>query len=271
MADSDSRSVKSAARALDILEHLSHSVPLSFPELVEALSLPRSSAHGLLKTLEAADWIAFDPDSRKYSLGLMAWQVGQQYDGNNRILESAPTLMAKLTAYTGETVQLARLDGVENVYIAITPSPNPMRLASNVGMRLHAHATGIGKALLSTLSDGEVDTRLRSVALPRLTPKTATSVDDILVAIRNGRDYGYFIDDEEFIEGCRCVAMSVTTPEETGISTAMSITMPTSRTDERWPQSMYEPLRSTVATLRKSLGLPATLDHSAVNAQKLAP
>lgn len=257
MTDLDTGAVKSAGRALDIIEHLADVEAQTFPQLVAALSLPRSSAHGLLRTLVAAGWVELDPVYKRYSLGLKAWQIGQRYDGHRLLLESGPALMAELTDETGETVQMARLDGVENVYIAISPSPNPMRLASNVGMRLHAHATGIGKALLSTLSDDDARRRLQQVAIPRLTAKTITEPDEILQAICRGRDLGFFVDDEEFIDGCRCVAMPLTWPEETGVAAALSITMPTSRTDEKWPHSMVEPLRRVVSRMRSDMGLPA--------------
>ncbi|NJI58031.1 IclR family transcriptional regulator [Microbacterium oxydans] len=247
--------VKSAGRALEIIEHLAATDAQTFPELLGALGLPRSSAHGLLRTLVDAGWVELDPVSKRYSLGLKAWQIGQRYDGHRLLLEAGPALMRALTDETGETVQMARLDGVENVYIAISPSPNPMRLASNVGMRLHAHATGIGKALLSTLDDDDVMRRLHQVAIPRLTARTITDPDEILAVIEKGRDVGFFVDDEEFIDGCRCVAMPLTWPEETGVAAALSVTMPTSRTDERWPHSMVEPLRRTVLRLRQDMHL----------------
>lgn len=255
--------VKSAGRALEIIEHVASVEAQTFPQLVASLGLPRSSAHGLLRTLVAAGWIEMDAATKRYSLGLKAWQIGQRYDGHRLLLESGPAVMGALTEETGETVQMARLDGVENVYIAISPSPNPMRLASNVGMRLHAHATGIGKALLSTLDDEDARRRLHHVAIPRLTARTITEPEDILAVIGRGRDLGFFVDDEEFIDGCRCVAMPLTWPEETGVAAALSITMPTSRTDERWPYSMVEPLRRTVRRLREEMNLPGiALDSS---------
>ncbi|WP_288871962.1 IclR family transcriptional regulator [uncultured Microbacterium sp.] len=264
MSDVEPGAVKSAGRALEIIEHLADVEAQTFPQLVAALSLPRSSTHGLLRTLVSAGWVELDPETKRYSLGLKAWQIGQRYDGHRLLLESGPALMAQLTDETGETVQMARLDGVENVYIAISPSPNPMRLASNVGMRLHAHATGIGKALLSTLGDDDARRRLQQVAIPRLTAKTITDPDEILAAISRGRDLGFFVDDEEFIDGCRCVAMPLTWPDETGVAAALSITMPTSRTDERWPHSMVEPLRRLVGRMREGMGLaPGAGDHQA--------
>jgi DNA-binding IclR family transcriptional regulator len=248
--------VKSAGRALDIIDHLAAVGSASFAGIAEGLELPRSSAHGLLRTLVDSGWVEQHPATRAFTLGLRAWQVGQRYDGHRLLIEIAEPVMAALSRSCGETVQLARLDGVENVYIAISPSPNPMRLASTVGMRLHAHATGIGKALLGTLDPAESERRLQEVVLPRLTPRTTTDVGELLAVIERGRVLGYSVDDEEFIDGCRCVALPVTSIGETGIASAMSVTMPTSRTDERWPHSLYEPLRRAVEQVRAGLGLP---------------
>ena len=77
----------------------------------------------------------------------------------------AQPLMDELTAVTTETVQLARLEGLDNVYLAISESPHPMKLVSSVGERLPAHATGLGKVLLAGLDDDELDRRLSGVTL----------------------------------------------------------------------------------------------------------
>lgn len=248
-------SVKSAARALAVVECVAEAGAISFNDISERLGIPKSSAHGLLKTLESDQWITQNPESRLYSLGLRAWQIGHMYDGHRGLAETAKPIMDALSHETGETVQLARLDGVENVYIAISPSPNPMRMASSVGMRLHAHATGIGKALMSTLDPAEARRRLAAVVLPRLTEKTVTDPDELVRIIGVAADVGYATDDEEFIEGCRCVAMPVTTEGETGIAAAISITLPAQRTPEGWPHSLYEPLSRAVSTIRQELGL----------------
>ncbi|KAB1641688.1 IclR family transcriptional regulator [Gulosibacter chungangensis] len=247
--------VKSAARALEVVELLAKSGPMTFQEVLDALGLPRSSAHGLLGTLEATGWLEFSARDKTYSLGLKAWEVGQRYDGHRVLSDVAPPIMKALTKVTGETVQLAILDGAENVYVEISPSPNPMRLASSVGMRLPAHATGIGKALLATLDDAEVRERLSGVEMTPYTSHTLTTIDSIITEVNGGRSAGYFIEDEEYIEGSCCVAMTVATPRELGLSVAMSITMPSIRAKEDWPGSMVAPLRESCAQLRGTLGL----------------
>lgn len=251
--------VKSAERAVATIDLVAVLGAATFAEIAEALRLPRSSAHGLLSTLVDAGWLELSGEPRRYRLGLHAWQVGQRYDGHRLLAEKAKPYLDRLVAATGETVQLARLDGVENVYIGISLSPNPMRMASSVGMRLHAHATGIGKALLSVLAESEARSRLSSVVLPRLTPRTLTDVDAILRAVTRARELGFATDDEEFVAGCRCVAVPVTTERETGIAAAMSITMPTTRTDDSWPHGLYPPLREAAQAIRAELGLAGSL------------
>ena len=249
--------VKSAERALAAVDLVAERGSASFGEIAESLGLPRSSAHGLLGTLVDAGWLELS--ERRYRLGLHTWQLGQQYDGHRLLLETAKPVMDQLVQTTGETVQLARLDGVENVYIGISLSPNPMRMASTVGMRLHAHATGIGKALLSVLDEADARARLESVVLPELTPRTITDVPEIMRIVARARELGFAIDDEEFVAGCRCVAVPLTTEAETGIAAAMSITMPKSRTAEGWQHALYGPLRDAAQRIRGAMGLTGAL------------
>ncbi|MGV8882457.1 MAG: IclR family transcriptional regulator [Rhodoglobus sp.] len=247
-------SVKSADRALVLVEYVGANGSVSFNEVLAALSLPRSSAHGLLATLVSSGWLHHNPASKRYSLGLRAWQIGQLYEGHSDLVDVARPIMDHLATATGETVQLAVLDGIENVYVAISESPNPMRLASSVGMRLQAYATGIGKALLASIDPGDAETRLRSVTLPRLTEKTVTDVDELVLLLERTRRDGFALDDEEFILGCRCVAVPLTSQQTGGMVSAMSITMPTSRTDAAWPGSILRPLSAAADEIRVALG-----------------
>ena len=249
--------VKSAERALAVVDLVGERGSATFAEISEALEMPRSSAHGLLATLVDAGWLELS--ERRYRLGLHVWQLGQQYDGHRLLLETAKPQMDQLVQTTGETVQLARLDGIENVYIGISLSPNPMRMASTVGMRLHAHATGIGKALLSVLDETDARTRLESVVLPELTPRTVTDVPELMRIVGRARTLGFATDDEEFVAGCRCVAVPLTTEAETGIASAMSITMPKGRTREGWQYEFYAPLHGAAQRIREAMGLDGVL------------
>jgi DNA-binding IclR family transcriptional regulator len=250
-------SVKSADRALALLDFVGERGTVRFAELVTDLGLPRSSAHGLVQTLVARGWLEHDPIARRYSLGLRAWQLGQRYVGHRDLAAVAKPVMDDLAQELGETVQMARLDGVENVYISISEAPRPMRLASSVGMRLHAHGTGIGKALLSQLGPEEARRRLSSVVLPSFTERTLTDVDELLDVIAQARVDGYAEDNEEYLPGCRCVAVPLRLDaldgSDQGLVAAISVTAPVFRCGPDWPEPQLRLLRAGADRIRSRM------------------
>jgi DNA-binding IclR family transcriptional regulator len=245
--------VKSADRVLTVLDLLAARGPSTFSAIVAALALPNSSAHNLLQTMVRRDYLEFDGEARTYAMGLRLWQVAQAYGGNRDLVAEARPLMQGIVDVTGETVQLARLDGIENVYLAIAESPHPMKLVSAVGSRLYAHATGLGKALLSDLPDAEVRRRLAGVTLPAFTPNTITDVDRLLVALASVREQGFATDDEEYVIGCRCVAMPIRGTAGSVVA-AMSVSIPTPRYTPAIAERARLALADAVRELERRLG-----------------
>lgn len=256
MEGNDDR-VKSADRALAILALVADRKSIRFQEITSELGLARSSAHGLLRTLIARGWIYHDEEGRAYRLGLRAWQVGQQYAGHREIADLSRGPMDELALRLDETVQLARLDGIENVYIAISESSRPIRLASSVGMRLHAHATALGKVLLSQLPEQEVERRLTSVVLPSFTEDTITVLAAILAELGTVRRLGYAVDKGEYLAGTQCVAVPLMSDSD-GLSAALSVTAPSNRCTADWPTAVLDELRATAAVIRRGVGLDTT-------------
>ena len=244
--------VKSADRALAILDAIGQLGSVRFAELITLLGLPRSSAHGLVQTLLSRGWLEQNPSTRELSLGFRVWELGQRYAGHHDLLSVAKPVMDALALEVGETVQLARLDGLENVYIAISESPQPMRLASRVGLRLPSHATGIGKALLSQLDPEEVERRLAGAHLETFTAHTISDPRDLLAVIARVRIEGYGEDNEEYQLGCRCVAVPLrlpTLPAGSSMLTALSVTAPLFRCGPDWPERPLAALRAAVRAL----------------------
>lgn len=159
-----------------------------------------------------------------------------------------------LSSKTGETVQLATLDGLDNVYLAIAEADRPMRLASAVGARLPAGATGLGKVLLAQLPDAELFDRFSAVTtFERFTDHTITDPSVLADEVRKARAAGFATDHEEYLSGCVCVAVPVTSVAMGGAPLAMSITMPVSRVSELWPEDVREPLAATAQRLGTAL------------------
>ena len=240
--------VKSADRALAVMDLIAARGSVRFNELVNAMGLPRSSMHGLLQTLVSRGWLDLDEKSRRYSVGLRAWHVGQAYAGHGALVNVAKPVMDAVSKTLGETVQLARLDGIETVYIAMSEAPQPMRLVTTVGMRLHAHATGIGKALLAQLEPEESARRLRALGLPRFTEHTIVDPDELDRVLAQVRVDGFARDEEEVIVGCRCVAVPLL-DDHRGLIAALSVAAPKFRCGPDWPERPLQALRSAASEI----------------------
>jgi DNA-binding IclR family transcriptional regulator len=249
------KAVKSADRALAILEYLAREGQASFGAIVRDLGLPLSSAHQLLQTILSRGFIELDESTRLFRLGFRLWEVAQSYAMTDDLVSLAQPLMEQLTSITTETVQLARLEGVDNVYLAISESPHPMKLVSSVGKRVAAHATGLGKVLLAGLDADELDRRLSGITLARFTERTITDRTALLAELKRVRSRGFGYDNEEYVIGCRCVAAPVRDASGQVVA-AMSVSVPTPRFNQEVAQRVRTALRDTVTHLEARMGGP---------------
>lgn len=222
-------SVKSAERVLVILELLtSADRPMSFHEIGRVLGYPRSSLHGLLHTMSERHWLEEVGPSRSYGLGIRAWEAGCTYLRAISLAERALPVMGRLRDRLDETVQLAILDGRYNVYIAKAAGSQRLVLVSEVGRRLEAHATGLGKVLLAGLPPEQLDTLFSGVTLERFSHNTICGLDALKEELAAIRRRGYGTDNEEYTLGVRCVAVPVRDSSGTVIA-SMSVSVPTVR------------------------------------------
>ncbi|RIQ30983.1 IclR family transcriptional regulator [Jiangella rhizosphaerae] len=248
-----SPAVKSADRVLTILEYLADHRGATFAAIVRDLGLPNSSTHQLLRTIRQRGFVEFDEITREFKLGFRLWEVAQSYSSVQHLADIAQPFMDELTAVTKETVQLSRLDGLENVYLAISESPHPMKLVSSVGHRLPAHTTGLGKVLLAELPDAVLDERLDGATLQRFTENTITDPAQLRAELKRIREQGYGEDREEYVVGCRCIAMPIHDPSGTTIA-AMSVSVPTPRFDQQLARQIHAALPDTIRQLEAKLG-----------------
>ncbi|SDO67663.1 transcriptional regulator, IclR family [Nakamurella panacisegetis] len=245
--------VKSADRLMTLFEHLAQVGEATFSSITADLKIPNSSAYQLLRTAHRRGFVEFDEHTRTYRLGLRIWEVAQSFAGNLDLPGTAQPLMTALSEETGETVQLARLDGLENVYLAIAESSQAMKLVSTVGARLPAHTTGVGKVLLSGLADEDLAERFAGVKLERFTRNTLTSLPELLTEVHRIQKQGYGEDNEEYVVGCRCIAMPVRGGDGRPLA-AMSVSIPTPRFNRTVARDVRSALNRTVVELERRLG-----------------
>ena len=250
----DFTQVKSAARAMYVLDVLARDAEgQSFAELQERTGWPRSSLFNLLRTLVETGHIDFDPRSRRYSVGLRIWEAGQAYSRASNLRRVAQPLLEVAAAALQETVQLAILDGLDNVYVGKADSSQHLRLVSSVGSRLPAHATGLGKVLLAHEPESELQERLAGIELEQFTNNTITTVDGLFEELKRVRELGYAIDHGEYTTGVYCVAVPVR-GRNGEVVAAISSSVPEPRVDDDLKGSMHEVLNDTAARISAALG-----------------
>lgn len=228
-ADRTTRSVKSAERVLDLLETIgASSNGTTFSHLGAELGIPKSSLHALLNVLATRGYIEVDEDSRRITLGVRVWETGFAYHRHHGFLKEARAVMEGIVGRINETVQLAKLAGSENIYLDKVDSTHALRLQSEVGLRLPAHATGIGKALLAQLDAADLCERFPDDTLSRYTPNTIGTLKALSEELALTRARGFAVDNEEYTPGIFCLAVPVYQGGPRA-STAMSVSVPTSR------------------------------------------
>jgi DNA-binding IclR family transcriptional regulator len=246
--------VKSAQRVLTILELLTNrEEPLSFGTIATTLDYPRSSLHGLLRTLTERGWVELDPNTRRYRLGIRTWEAGNTYMRAVTLADRARPFMRWVCDHVDETIQLAILDGRYNIYIAKVEGKQRLVLDSEVGRRLEAHATALGKLLLASLPTEELDRRFAGVQLEKFASQTIDNYAELKRALATIRERGLALDDEEYTPGVHCVAVPVR--DHTGqVIAAMSVAFTSARFAEERRQQALGWLREATDGLSTALG-----------------
>lgn len=245
--------VKSADRTLEILELLSdHGGRLTLSELQRGLGVPKSSLHGLLRTLSNRGWLETDDRGTSYGIGLRALRVGAAYLESDPTVRAAGPLLEQLRSELDETVHLARLNGPDVVYLASRESLHHLRSASRISRRLPAHATALGKVLLAERDPEEVDAVLAPYPLAKLTPDTVTDRAALHAELTEIRLRGWSMERGQNTPGLGCIA--VTVPSRRPAVDALSCSMPLVRFTEEHARQVIQALANRADELAGLVG-----------------
>lgn len=175
------------------------------------LGLERTTVHRLMATLAASQLLRFDPERRKYRIGIGAFELGTAYlhgQMEDRVVER---IMEDLVAEVRQTASLGALVGDEVVIMVARQSDEIVKVNSRSGLRIAPHASAIGKLFLAERSDVDVRTFLDRVGMPRLTPHTITTVRAYLSELRDIRAQGVAYAREEAMLGVTAMGVPVRT------------------------------------------------------------
>jgi DNA-binding IclR family transcriptional regulator len=200
-----------ATRALRVLRFLAaqpHPVQLS--AIMRAVDLPRSSAYHLLDAMVDEGFVVHLADERTYGLGVAAFEVGSGFARQEPLQRVTRKPLAALADRTGCSAHLAVLHGRDVLYVVEERAPGRPPLVTDVGVRLPAHLTASGRAILAALPANQVRALYpdRSAFVQRrgIGPTSLTMLRTVLTDVRRR---GYAVEDEEVSPGFASVAAPV--------------------------------------------------------------
>ncbi|GAB2828055.1 IclR family transcriptional regulator [Streptomyces daliensis] len=208
---------------------------LSAPEITRKLQLPRTTVHELVTTLAARHYLVPLPDQPgRYRLGVRTYQLGSRYAEQLDLAAEGQQVARTVAETCDETVHVALLEGMDVIYIAKVDSTHAVRMVSAAGRRLPAHCTSVGKMLLASLPEDELEARLPAgEPLAAMTPNSITSPEALREALTEIRGRGVAVEQRESNPDVSCVAAPVRNSAGQVVA-ALSISVPMIRwSDER--------------------------------------
>lgn len=254
---SSSSTVKSAERLLDVLHLLArHTRPVPTMTIARECGIPKSSAHHLLNVMRERHFVTYYETERAWGLGVALFEIGSAYLRSEPLQRLGRHLLVELTERTGATSHLAMLHGTEVLYIDKEQPTGTIGLVTEIGVRLPAHLTAVGRAILAQLPEAQVRALFANQPLVIRTGRGPSSVDALLRDLEDVRSRGVAFDAEMVTPGITCVAAPVFSHE--GVpAAAIGITFVTAQRTGGDTEIAAEVVREMSSRLSKSLGYGA--------------
>lgn len=249
-----SRSVPAATATLRVLRYLSGvASPATAVAIAAAVDLPRSSAYHLLAAMADEGFVTHYRDDGRWGLGVAAYEVGVGYARQEPVARLARIPMARLVDAVGESAHLVMLHGREVVYVLEERAPGRPPLVTDVGVRLPAHLTASGRAVLATLPATQVRALFPDQASfsdrTGLGPTTPTALRDLLVDTRRR---GYAVEAGEVTTGFSSIAVPIVAGQVGPTLASVAITY-SGEADPVSLRRMYTASRATAAQIATRL------------------
>jgi IclR family transcriptional regulator, acetate operon repressor len=224
----ESQHGSSLGRVLDVLGLFSaERSELSLSEIADLQGWPKPTAHRVTTTLVERSFLARDPATKRFRLGDGVIRLVAPLLRSFRLPELARGPLRTLAAETGETVNLAILDGAEALYLDSYPGTFRVRAQADSGLRVPVYCTAMGKCLLAQLGPEEAHRRVGSGPYPPMTQLTARRWSDLAPMLDAVRTDGFAVSVDEFEQGLLACAVAVHADRDT--VAAINVAAPTAR------------------------------------------
>ncbi|MFB6298126.1 MAG: IclR family transcriptional regulator [Salinirussus sp.] len=243
--------VKATRTTMRILEALVEREGAGVTELAERVDRPKSSVHGYLSTLRESGYVV--KSGGEYHLGLSLLEFGSFARRRYPVYEVAKPEVRALAEQTGELANLLVEERGRGVYVCRETGDRAVGVDSYTGHRVSLHNTALGKAILANLPLERVDEIVERHGLPEATESTITDREELYDRLERVRSRGIAFDDEERLDGLRCVAAPILA-DDGSVAGAISVSGPTRRLrGDRFAEELPELLRDAAKVIELNL------------------
>ncbi|HKL12264.1 MAG TPA: IclR family transcriptional regulator [Halanaerobiales bacterium] len=200
--------MKSVAKALSIIDYINKNDSATLKKISNDIGIPKSTALGILKTLEQFEYINKLED-KEYELGIYLFELGNNVRKKINLDVIAKPYLEKLADKLGETINLAILDNNEVLLLDKYKPDYGFQIGAQIGTRLKPHCIAVGKVLISHLEEEELDLLIEKNGLPRMTTNTIIDKDKLKSHLKQVFKEGFAEDNGELMENMRCIAAPI--------------------------------------------------------------
>lgn len=245
--------LSSVGKALEVLMFLAEYGEVGVTEIASNVDCSKATVFRLLYTLKSKGFVYQNKETNKYRLGYRIFAIGMKVKGQDLLGEQITPFIKRLSAKSGETVNVGVLEGSEVVHVNSIVSDQHLRLDIKIGDRESVHSTALGKILLAYKNWNDARAILEKIELQKFTPTTITDLSGMKDELETVRKRGYALDNEESYRGIRCIAVPLY--EGKGhLVAALSLSAPASRFDDEKVSVYHQLLVETACEIQAFLG-----------------
>ena len=246
--------VQSLDRGLSIMKVFNAENPkLTLSEVAELTGFTRATARRFLLTLESLNYVG--STGRYFFLKPRVLELGYAYLNSFSLVNIAQGHLEEMATEVRESCSASVLEGSNVIYVCRASANRIMTINLAVGTQLPAYATSMGRVLLASMNEDELDRYFDSAVIEKLTSRTITDEDELRRIIAKVREDGYAINAEELEEGVQSVSVPVR-GKDGKVLAAANVSAHSSRVSEEDLREKFLPkLRKCVSEIEKDLSL----------------
>jgi DNA-binding IclR family transcriptional regulator len=225
---------------------------LRVADVARSLGVAPSTAHRLLAMLQYHGFVSQDAESKAYRAGAALIDLGLAIRREMDVRTLARPSLESIAQKLGETAHLGVLDRGDALFLDSVEGTQVVRVGSRIGIRLPAHVTALGKAMLARLPQDRLRALYPKEILPGRTPGSIVKRSVLLRALAQVTEQGYALNEAESAEDVGAVAVAILT-HSGAPAAAISVSAPLTRFDKRLVEQALPLLRSATDEVSKQL------------------